>query len=87
MNNKIMVPMLVGAGIGYLRKRTVPATVIGGLSGIGVGIVMNMLNFDPGLSSPAGIALRRGDQSDREDRLPDFDYSTIPGYTGRIKYY
>ncbi len=88
MNNKIMVPMFVGAGIGYLRGKSPQATVIGGLSGIGVGIAMNLLGFNPGLSGAgvSSLVLRRS-QEDREARLPDFDFSTIPPYTGRIKYY
>ena len=83
-NNKIWVPMTVGAGIGFLGRKTAQATVIGGLTGIGVGIVMNVLGFDPGLSAPAGIARR--EEHARETRLPDFDFETIP-YTGRVKYY
>lgn len=88
MNNKILIPALVGAGIGYLNKKTGQGTVVGGLAGIGVGIVMNILGGDPGLASPAGIGMQlRRSQLDREARLPDLDFSAIPPYTGRVKYY
>ncbi len=83
MNNKIWVPMAVGASIGFLRKKTPGATVVGGLSGIGVGILMNLLRGNPGLSSRAGIWR---DQQDKEPRLPTFDFNSIPPYTGRVKY-
>lgn len=84
MNNKIWVPMAVGAGIGYLRKKTPRATIVGGLSGIGVGIVMNWLKLDPGLSARAGF---KREEYDREGQLPNFDFESIPIYTGRVKYY
>ena len=83
MNNKIMVPMLVGAGIGYLRGKSPQATVIGGLSGIGVGIIMNLLNIDPGLSAGAGVSRR--EEYARELYTPNMSLDDIP-YTGRVKY-
>ena len=88
MSNKIIIPAMVGAGIGFLNKKTGQGAVAGGLAGIGVGIVMNILRGDPGLAAPAGIGMHlRRSQQDREQRLPDFDLSTIPPYTGRVKYY
>ncbi|HEC60662.1 MAG TPA: hypothetical protein ENI27_00230, partial [bacterium] len=56
MSNKIIIPAMVGAGIGFLNKKTGQGAVAGGLAGIGVGIVM-ILRGDPGLASPAGIGM------------------------------
>ncbi len=84
MSNKIIIPALVGAGIGYLNKKTGQGTVVGGLTGIGVGIVMNILGGDPGLSSPAGISHFRRDQRDRENITPNVAWPT--NYSGRVKY-
>ncbi len=84
MSNNIWVPMVVGSGIGLLRRKTIGATVVGGLSGIAVGIVMNILKGDPGLSG-AGISHFRRGQQEREERLPESNFPT--DYEGRVKYY